>query len=410
MLRRAHAMRILFLTHRLPFAPNRGDRIRAYHMLQFLGRHATVDLLSLVHDDEEAGESLESLPVRRVTIVRTTPWRNRLRSVLALPGPVPLTHTLLHSPGLLPAVREASAACTPDVVLAYCSGIAPAALLPPLDTVPLVLDMVDVDSAKWRSLGRTDRTWRRWIYAREAHRLGAFERTVVRHAKTTLVVNEKEKAALDAPPRTDVRVVPNGIDLRAFQPSGPASGEPRVVFCGVLDYPPNEAAAIRLATAIWPRVRRDHPEARLFLVGASPTERVRRLASDERGVVVTGAVPDVRPYLWDAAVSAAPIDTARGVQNKVLEALAAGLPVVTTPAVAAGLPDVARPGCVVASGDADMAEALSGLLRQSAVARHALAHEADLESLTWDRQLAPLLPILANAVRHAFTGAAARSA
>lgn len=391
-------MRVLFLTHRLPFAPNRGDRIRAYHMLQFLSRHATVDLLSLVHDDEEEARVSSALKARRVTIVRTTPWRNRLRAGVLLGSGRPLTHVLLDSPGMLRAVEEAAAASRPDVVLAYCSGMARLALTPALRRVPLVLDMVDVDSAKWGALARTSAPPMRWVYGREARCLAHFERGAVRHARTSLVVNERERETLAAMvPAADVQVVGNGIDLETFRPAEVPTREPAVVFCGVMNYAPNEDAAVRLARDVWPVVRRAIPAARLILLGAHPTVRVQQLASERDGVEVTGSVPDVRPHLWRAAVSVAPLQTARGLQNKVLEALAAGLPTVVTPAVAEGLPAAVLPGCVVASQPSAIADAVVRLLTRSSLERHAMAKQADLESLTWERQLAPLVPVLRTA-------------
>lgn len=388
------------MTHRLPFAPNRGDRIRAYHMLQHLRRHASVDLLSMVHDAAEAGASAD-VPADSVTIVRTTPWRNRVRSAFLLPTGVPLTHSLLDAPGLASAAADLVRARRPDVILGYCSGIARLALTAPLRTIPLVLDMVDVDSAKWLALSRSTRSPLALVYGREARCLGRFESRIVAHARTTLVVNERERRTLvQAAPGADIRSVPNGIDLDQFRRPDPypASSESRVVFCGVMNYQPNEEAALSLIESIWPKVQLERPDARLTIVGAHATARLRRAASSDPTIDVTGAVPDVRPYLWRASLSIAPLTTARGVQNKVLEALAAGLPVVITPTVAEGLPAAAMPGCVVAGDSHQAAEAVLTLLRRRERELRDLAKCADLSELGWAQQLAPLVPILTEAV------------
>jgi glycosyltransferase involved in cell wall biosynthesis len=156
-----------------------------------------------------------------------------------------------------------------------------------------------------------------------------------------------------------------------------------------MNYEPNVDAAVRLARDIWPRVVAIRPDAKLLIVGARPTPQVEALASDS--ITVTGTVPDVRPYLWQSAVAAAPLMAARGVQNKALEALAAGLPVVVSPAVAGGLPRDVLSGCGIAATDREFAHQLLHLLALAPEERFRIATAAGLEELTWERQLA-LLP------------------
>jgi sugar transferase (PEP-CTERM/EpsH1 system associated) len=392
---------VLFLTHRLPFAPNRGDRIRAYHMLKFLRPHARVEVLSLVHDAEEASQ-VSSVPADLVRVVRATPWRNRARALFALSTDAPLTHVLLNAPSLRREFLDAVARSRPDVVIAYCTGLARLVMDPVLAGVPVLLDMVDVDSAKWAALGSASSAPMSWIYRREAKRMEAFEEQIVRYARATTVVAERERETLvHIAPAADVHVVSNGIDLDSFRNPGPPATGRTVVFCGIMNYQPNEEAAVRLGRSIWPAVRARFPDSRLVIVGAYPTPLVRRLAADDPSIVVTGAVPHVQPYLWSAAVSVAPIATARGVQNKVLEALAAGLPVVTSTAVADGLPPEVQPGCMVARSDDEAAAAIGTLLGLPPDERRSFALRARLDELSWARQLHPLLQLLSAAQRAA---------
>ena len=393
-------MRVLFLTHRLPYAANRGDRIRALHLLKFLARHATVDLVSLVADDEEASHAGDLAHVAAsVRVARVSRLRGYARALAALPTPRTVTHALLDSPDLDSAIRATCAAHRPDVVISFCSGMARVALEPPLRDIPLILDMVDVDSEKWKSLGVTAPRPARWIYAREGRCLAAFEASAARRSHAVLVVNERERAALLAiAPGTPVHVVPNGIGLEDFAPAGPPSAEPRVVFCGVMSYAPNEEASLWMAQQVWPLVRARVPAATLALVGSAPPASMQRLAAADASVEVTGTVPDVRPYLWRAAVAVAPLRLARGVQNKVLEAVAAGLPCVVTPAVQDGLPAEIVPATRLAAEPAAFAAAVVELLTSTPEARRAIAARAAFQPLAWSDRLAPLLPLLESAL------------
>jgi glycosyltransferase involved in cell wall biosynthesis len=214
------------------------------------------------------------------------------------------------------------------------------------------------------------------------------------------VVTDKERDTLFAiAPEARIEVVQNGVDKAALQAEDPPADVPTVVFCGVMNYPPNEAAAVWLARDIWPLVRVQRPDARLQLVGSSPTRAVRQLANERAAITVTGAVPDVRPYLWQAAVAAAPLLTARGVQNKVLEAVAAGLPTVVTPVVLDGLPKEVRPACLVADGTDAFAAALIELFDLSPSERRARTDRVDWTLLSWEKRLKGVGDILAAAVR-----------
>lgn len=394
-------MRVLFLTHRLPYAPNRGDRVRAYHLVRTLARDCEVDVVSLVHDADEAQHVT---PIRdlgaNVTVFRTGPVTGYARAAFALAGNRPLTHCLLDAPGLHRALQNIVRDRPPHIVLAYCSGMARFAVEPPLADFPFVLDMVDVDSEKWASLARVA-TWpKSWIYRREARYLGTFESEAVRRAVTTLVVSERERVSLlRLSPGADVRVVGNGVDTASLSPPGMPTEAPRVLFCGVMNYEPNVEGVLWFARHVWPAVRARIPHSTFVVVGANPVDAIRRLASPDQGIEVTGTVPDVRDYLWRAAVSVAPLLTARGLQNKVLEALAAGLPVVVTSNVLDGLPLAARAGCITADSAGSFAQSLIEPLTWSAVERRQRAARADLTGLGWDQQLAPVLGILRDAGR-----------
>ena len=396
-------MRVLMLTHRLPYAPNRGDRLRAYHILRTLSQVAEVDLVSLVHDRDEASHASDLRGLaRRVVTLPVSRVRNLVRSVPALATTRPLTHILLDAPGAQRAIETLVGERTPDVVLAYCSGMARFAVEPPLSHLPLVIDMVDVDSEKWRHLATISRSPLRWIYEREAVTLGRFEARAARHAGITLVVNGRERDALSAlAPDACVRELPNGVDVSGLRPQDPPADGARVVFSGVMDYAPNVRGALWFARRVWPMVRQTRPDAELLLVGSNPVADIRALSAADPSIRVTGTVADVREFLWQASVAIAPLFTARGVQNKVLEAVAAGLPCVATQVVAAGLPREVTPACWIADSPVAFADAVLALLARTPAERRQLAGRAAIEGLDWTLRLTQIPALLREAIgRH----------
>lgn len=389
-------MRVLFLTHRLPYAPNRGDRLRAFYLLETMSRFASVDLVSFVHTAEEARHAKDLRDMaKRVLTIKTPKARNMFRGLGTLITSRPLTHTLLAAPEMQQRLSDLVSGAQPDVVLAYCSGMARFAMTEPLAELPFVLDMVDVDSEKWRALAQIASPPKRLIYQREAECLEEFEGRAANQSEATIVVNERERDSLAAlAPDANIHVVPNGVDLDRLTPPAFRKDRPRVIFCGVMNYGPNEQAAIWMTREVWPYVRQARPDAELYLVGADPTPAVRVLQSQEMGVTVTGTVPDVRPYLWEATVATAPLLTARGVQNKVLEAIATGLPCVVTPVVAGGLPAEAVPACRVAGTPQAFAATVVDLLNRTPVERRNIVQAANLAPLSWKTRLQSLQRIL----------------
>jgi sugar transferase (PEP-CTERM/EpsH1 system associated) len=393
-------MKVLFLTHRVPYAPNRGDRIRAFHILRFLkssGFQVCLVALAQEPDEHDPAHGLANL-VDELHLVRVPRRANLVRAALRLAGRRTLTHLLLDSPELGPLLDRVRGDWRPDVVLALCSSMARFALQPPLSELPLVIDLIDVDSFKWQSLAEQSSPPISWIYSREARLLRQFEIESCRAADANVVVSEKEADALHSlDARLRASVVPHGVDVERFRRDRPPTGQ-TVVFTGVFSYRPNLDGAFWLLNEVWPQVSAQVPEAKLCLVGSGPPAALRR-AGERAGAVVTGTVPEVGTYLWEAALAVAPLHTARGVQNKVLEGVAAGLPAVVTPAVYEGLPDEVRPACLVASSADAFAAAIVELLRRSPEERRDLVRGAPIHLLGWDRCLEPLGTLLREAAR-----------
>jgi sugar transferase (PEP-CTERM/EpsH1 system associated) len=251
----------------------------------------------------------------------------------------------------------------PDVVLVYSSAMAQYVAGRIQPTTGLVVDFVDADAEKWRAYA-SSRSPLQWIFAREAETLVQFERRVLQAAAAGVLVSETERRLLarSAPDgAAKLHVVPNGVDTDYFQ-SWPVCPEgDRIVFCGRMDYLPNIDGAQWFARHILPRVRRRRPQAVFSIVGAKPTSAVLALQRLP-GVEVVGGVPDVRPYLAQAAVVVAPLRIARGIQNKVLEGMAAGRPVVATPQALDGIGARIGVDVLVGADEAQFAAAVCDVL------------------------------------------------
>lgn len=338
-------MRIAYLCHRVPYPPDKGCRIRAFHELVHLGKQHDIHLLSLSDSDEDSGSAQALRQIcSQVEFFRINRTSSRLRALLGLFGTKPLTLSYFHSPSLARRVAELASSSSYDVVFAYCSAMADFARQ--FDNVPRVVDIVDVDSDKWSQYARRHRFPQRSMYRIEAARLRAFEVSLFDDFERVIVATEAERRLISSfAPNTSATAIRNGIDLDYFQPQRlPKAEVPTLVFTGQMDYFPNVDGILRFAHTVFPRLRRRFPDLRVLVVGRSPTKEVLGL---ERipGVSVTGAVDDVRPFLARAWVFVAPLRIARGIQNKVLEAMSMKLPVVVSQECMAGLADGGfRPG------------------------------------------------------------------
>jgi sugar transferase (PEP-CTERM/EpsH1 system associated) len=413
---------VLLLTHRVPCPPDRGDRIRAFHLLARLARHARVTL-ACPTDEPITDDQLDTLRglTAGLLIERDTPAARLRRLAVARLLGEPLTPAHFDLPRLAERVLADHAREPFDAVVCFCTGMHRYAQRL-ADTAPrprLVLDMVDLDSAKWArladpgSLAHTPPAprprfalarLRHAVYRYEARRLAELERQAVRTYDAVALVNPTEtrryrEAALPADPRhragrhfADIACSTNGVDLDRFAPTPVPRGSKVVLFTGVLDYAPNIQAVDWFARHCLPLLRRDAPGTTFRIVGKSPGAAVRRLAMLD-GVELVGPVPDPRPHLHDAAVVVAPLHVAPGVQNKVLEAMAAGRPVVATPAAASGID--ATPGTHLLTADHPTRFALlcGYLLHQPvAAAQIAAAARRQVERThRWDAALDPLI-------------------
>jgi polysaccharide biosynthesis protein PslH len=390
-------VRVLYLCHRIPCPPNKGDKIRAFHQVKAIGARHEVDLFTLADDPADlAHQSMLRAHCRRLTVARLDRRLAQLRTLPFLFTRKPLTLPYFYSEELKREVRNALRQRSYDRVFVYCSAMAQ--YVEGLDGVPVVTDFVDVDSDKWQQYS----TFTRWpfsaVYRREGRALREYERRVGESSSCVLVTTEREaRLARQLSERMRVHVIPNGIDCEYFKPSQTASpsAAPTIGFVGDMSYFPNQEAVTNFVRTVFPLVRQQLPRARFLIVGRSPSPSVQKLGKIE-GIEVTGFVPDVREWLAQMHVSVAPFSIAAGIQNKILEAMAFSLPVVATSRAAQGFSDKTSSALDLADQAGEMAEKIVRLLRDSQLARsrgiegrRKVAAEYD-----WNRSLDRLLQVI----------------
>jgi sugar transferase (PEP-CTERM/EpsH1 system associated) len=363
-------MRILYLCHRIPYPPNKGDKIRAFHQLRGLAAQHEVDLFTLTdHADDRFQKSALAPYCQRITVSHLSPRLSRLRALPFLLTQSPLTLPYFYCAELHREIRSAILQRSYDRIFVLCSAMAQYVDLD--GGIPVVLDLVDVDSDKWSQYADSANFPLSVIYKREARQLQKYERNICEKAACVLVTTAREAQLVrQIAPAARVHVVPIGIDTKHYNQVGepPVGGARTIIFVGEMSYYPNEQAVIYFARYVLSLINQSLEGVRFLIVGRNPGRKVKEL-QEIHGIEVTGSVPDVRPYLAQAQVSVAPFKIAAGLQTKILEALASGLPVVATPRALQGLsPRVAD---VIEAGEsaAEMAAKIVFLLKDPELAR-----------------------------------------
>ena len=407
---------ILFLSHRVPFPPNRGDKIRSHHIVRHLASLAPVHVGTFADDAADMTEEAElaalaashCLILRRKSLVRA--------GIEAVASGQPVSLTAFRSTELAAYVRKVLAERPIRTIYAFSGQMGQ--YIPADFAGRVVFDFVDVDSAKFEAYAERGTGPRRWIDAREARLLGAEEARLALRSEVSLLVSNEEAALFRARlnPSTrcvcDVRALRNGIDSQLFDPAlrQPAAqmlecSGPRIIFTGQMDYAPNIAAVVRAIERLLPPLRRQFPEVSFHVVGRNPSPELLAHQGFD-GVHVWGAVDDIRDWLAAADLALVPLELARGVQNKVLEAMAMALPVVLTPSAATGIGGSDTKHYAVADSDTDLIARAAALLAAppEAKALGCAARRFVVEGLSWQATLAPLGAMLGlpeGAARHA---------
>ncbi len=363
---RSSFARVLFLTHRVPFPPDKGDRIRTYHLLRQMAPRGRV-WLGCLADEPVPPETLSALDglcerVAAVPVGRRARWA---KAALSLATGASLSEGLFRSRELSRVLRQWAAEVKFDVVVASSSALGPYLRDSALRDVPAVVDLIDVDSQKWLDFAAASRPPKKWLYRLEAARVRKAEKALAGRVRAASVVSRAEADVYDSFTHPGAATVAtNGVDLAYFAPTA-CEEQPALAFVGALDYLPNEDAAVWFVREMWPAIRARFPAAEFRIIGRNPTPAVRALAAVP-GVNLVGQVPDVRPFVASAEVVVVPLRLARGVQNKVLEAMAMGKAVVAAPASLAALQTVPGVHLLSASAPREWIDSVCGLLAEPA--------------------------------------------
>jgi polysaccharide biosynthesis protein PslH len=389
---------ILFLAHRIPWPADRGDKIRSYNYLQHLAQLAPIHVGAFADDDRDMGFAQEMEPNFASVYVEKrskSQWRAGLD---ALWSGKPVSVESFASHDMATWVHDLLKSNAISHIFVFSSQMAQ--YIPDDFAGRVIMDFVDVDSAKFESYAVGGNPLMRWVNKREGRLLSAFEHQVARRADASLFVSEAEAALFRR--RSGLGVdkiiaIGNGIDTVTYDPTADiprAKGIPPgmlIMFTGQMDYRPNIEAVEDFAHNAMPAIRREHAEAKFVIVGRNPSDSVKALAKLD-GVIVTGAVDDVRSWLSAAAVVVAPLRIARGIQNKVLEAMAMAKPVVASSAAAEGIAAADNIHFHVAANTGEEISRCCALLSDPDAAKR-LGISARLhvvQNYSWAGQLAPL--------------------
>lgn len=394
---------VLFLAHRMPFPPDRGDKIRSHHLLRAIAGMAPVHVACFGETDDDMAQERElAMFATSHCLVRRT-RSVPIAAIEALASGKPVSLTAFASHRIQRYVDKVLATRPISAIFVFSGQMAQ--YIPARFAGMVAMDFVDVDSAKFGAYRAGASIPAKLMYWREERLLRRFEERIARRATSSILVTPEEAAVfvsrLKDPSRANVIALPNGIDATHYDPHGIApaqdmmTGGPQIVFTGQMDYPPNITAVTFFARSVMPLIRVALPHARFHIVGRAPASAVRSLHGRD-GCNVTGAVVDVRPWLAGADLVVAPLEIARGVQNKVLEAMAMARPVLATTAAATGIP--ARDGVEIAvvDGAEGIAARALDLLRDpdTAMRMGVAARQMVVQRCSWQGVLASLPHLL----------------
>ena len=393
---------LLFLCHRIPYPPNKGCKIRSFHLLHHLSQHFDIYLATFVDDpaDWPYVPQVEKF-CRDCLFVEQRPLRSRIKGLAGLLTGEALSLPFYASRKMHKWVNAILSEHEIEQVLVYSSSMAQYVLGSGFAFKRKVIDFVDIDSDKWQQYSEQQPWPLNWLYRREARCLLEYEKTLAHEFDVGLFVSSAEAALFrELSPATADKIsfYNNGVNTDYFAPSPerfnpyPSNVLP-IVFTGAMDYWPNVDAVVWFAQEVLPQLQVIHPEVCFYIVGGNPSRAVRKLA-DAPGIVVTGRVEDVRPYIQYAVAAVAPMRIARGVQNKVLEAMAMEKPVIVSGKGLEGIDAAHGKEVLVADRSADYVNLLDQILAGRFAYLGSVARTYVSRGFNWEKNLPEVVRLL----------------
>ena len=391
-------MKILFACHRLPFPPKRGGKIRPFNIIRHLsasGHEITVASVARSAEEEEEGRGLVDYCARLLT-GRIGSAAALARMIARLPTKTPSSMGYFFSPALYAEVRTTLRHERFDLIFVHCSSAAQ--YVREANGVPSIIDFGDMDSQKWLDYAHVRLPPLSLGYRLEGLKLQREEMRLARRFDVSTCTTRAELEMLQSfNAATYSDWFPNGVDTEYFSPATAAGDPDQICFTGRMDYFPNQQAVLMFCDDVLPRIRTRRPDTKLVVVGAEPPGKIEKLA-ERPGVTVTGTVPDVRPFVRNSAVSIAPLEIARGTQNKILESMAMGVPVVCSDMAAKGVDAIPDEHLLTANTPDEYADAIVELLE--APERRARLSTAGRERVisnhSWQRSMRQLDGIISS--------------
>lgn len=396
---------LLFLTQRIPYPPIKGEKIRPLQILNHLRRTYNVHLGCLVDDPLDL-EHIETVQALCATSYFAALDRKRARwtCLSGLLTGEALSVTFYRDKALAAWVRHVLADVRPQAVFICSSNMAPYVLDSGLRAPICLVDLADVDSEKWRAYAETGSLPMKWVHSREWRLTAKLEKRIAHEADWSTFVSPQEAQLfthLVPDCAAKIRAVSSGVDHAFFDPAWPSADapppfdttRPNYVFTGTMDYPPNIGAVTWFTRTVLPLLQRMEPRCQFHIVGSSPAPEVLKL-KETNGVLVTGRVPDVRPYIANATAAVAPMRIGRGIQNKVLEAMAMARPIVVTPEALEGID--AKPGIevILAADETSFADGCLFAASPQGAIIGAAARRRVLADYSWPERLRGFDPLL----------------